>query len=190
MPLVIGVMNRCAKCGANTEGGQFYRFYYGAFVDAPGSKPAAEGRRVQPGPVFQARGSGEVYYCDRCLLRAAARAQLVRSSLFLVLGFCAIVVVVFLLLISSPGLWAGIVALLVAATLGWAAYQRYRRLRAHLRGSRQDQVRQAVNSDSVIQNLGDEWAIACRRPALQRAGAKSFLTRRDYSFWSGSGEQA
>jgi hypothetical protein len=185
-----GVMNRCAKCGATTEGGQFYRFFYGAFVGPPESQPAAEGQRVEPGPVFQARGSEEVYYCDRCLIRAAARAQLLRSSLFLVLGLFAIVVVVFLLLISSPGLWAGIVALLVAATLGWVAYQRYRHLRAHLSGSSQDQVRQAVNSDSVIQNMGDEWAIACRRQALQQAGAESFLTRRDYSFWSGPGEQA
>ena len=187
---MIGVMNQCANCGAATKGGQFYRFYYGMFVDAPESKPAAEGQRVEPAPVFRARGSEEVYYCDRCLIRAAGRAQLIRSSLFLVLGLFAIVVVVFLLLISSPGLWAGIVALLVAATLGCAAYQRYRRLRAHLSGSSQDQVRQAVNSDSVIQNMGDEWAIASRRQALQQAGAASFLTRRDYTFWSESEEQA
>jgi hypothetical protein len=189
MPFLIGVMNQCAKCGATTEGGQFYRFYYGMFVDAPESKPAAEGQRVEPAPVFRARGSEEVYYCDPCLIRAAARAQLIRSSLFFGVGLFAIVVVVFLVLISSPGLWAGIVALLVAATLGWLASQRYRRLRANLSGSSQDQVRQAVNSDSVIQNMGDEWAIACRRQALQQAGAESFLTRRDYSFWSESGEQ-
>jgi hypothetical protein len=181
-------MDRCAKCGATTEGGQFYRFYYGAIVEAPESEPAAKGQRVEPGPVFQATGSEQVYYCDHCLIRAAARAQLIRSSLFLVLGVFAIVVVVFLLRISSPGLWAGLVALLVAATLGWVAYQRYRHLRAHLTGSSQDQVRQAVNLDSVIQNLGDEWAIACRRQVLQKAGAESFLTRRDYSFWSESGQ--
>jgi hypothetical protein len=124
------------------------------------------------------------------LIRAAARAQLIRSSLFLVLGLFAIVVVVFLLLISSPGWWAEIVTLLVAATLGGVAYQRCRHLRTHLSGSSHDQVRQAVNSDSVIQNMGDEWAIAGRRQALQQAGAESFLTRRDYAFWSESGEQA
>jgi hypothetical protein len=183
-------MNQCARCGATTAGGQFYRFYYGAFVDAPEREPA-EGRRVEPGPVFRARGSEEVYYCDLCVLRAAARAQLIRSGLFLVLGLWAAVVVVFLLLSSSPGLWVGIGALLVAAPLGWVASQRYRHLRVHLSGSSQeDQVREAVSSDSVIQNMGDEWAIACRRSALQQAGAEAFLTRRDYSFWSESGEQA
>jgi hypothetical protein len=186
---MMGAMNRCAKCGVITEGGQFYRFYYGVFVDAPESKPAAEGQRVEPWPVFQARGSEEVYYCDRCLIRAAARAQLIRSSLFLALGLFATVVVVFLLWISSPGLWAGTGALLVAATLGGVAYQRYRHLRAHLSGGNQEQARQAVNSHAVIQNMGDEWAIACRRQVLQHAGAESFLTRRDYSFWSESEEQ-
>jgi hypothetical protein len=138
IPFLMGVMNRCAKCGATTEGGQFYRCYYGVFVDAPESKPAAQGQRVEPGPVFQARGSEEVYFCDRCLIRATARGQLIRSVLFLVLGLCAIVAVVFHLLTSSLGWPGGILALLVVATLGGVAYQRYRRLRAQLGGSSQD----------------------------------------------------
>ena len=55
-------------------------------------------RRVEPGPVFQARGSEEIYFCDRCLIRAAARAQRIRSGLYLVLGSFAIVVVIRLIL--------------------------------------------------------------------------------------------
>jgi hypothetical protein len=154
-------------------------------LDAPESN--REGRRVEPGPVFQARGSDEVYFCDRCLLRAAARARLFHCFLFLAIALFAIVVITFLMLASSPAVWAGIVVLLAPAALNWASWQRYRRLRALLSGNSPDQVRQAVGSDPVLQTRGDEWAIARRRQALQQAGAEAFLTRGEYTFWSGSG---
>jgi hypothetical protein len=182
-------MNQCAKCGAAANGGQFYRFYYGVFVDAPESKPTAEGNRIDPGPVFHRKGSEEVYYCDRCLIRAAVREEMIRSGRFLLLGLFAIVVVAFLVLAWSPGLWAGLVILLVTAALTWKACQRYRRLHAALHASNQDRLRQVISSDPKIQNMGDEWAIAHRWLALREDGAESFLTRRDYSFWSECEEQ-
>lgn len=181
---MIGVMNQCAKCGATTEGGQFYRFYFGVVVDDPESKPTPEGKPVDPGPVFQAKGSEEVYYCDRCLIRAAAREEKIRSGFFLLLGLFAISVVVLLALASSPGLWAGLVAFLVVAALGCGAYQRYRHLHTALCRSNPAQLRQAVGANPKIQNMGDEWAIALRREALQEEGAELFLTRRDNEFWS------
>jgi hypothetical protein len=182
-------MNQCAKCGATTEGGQFYRFYFGVVVDDPESKPPPEGTPVDPGPFFQARGSEEVYFCDRCLIQTAARGEKIRSSFFLVLGLFAILVVVFLMSTSSPGLWAGLVALLPVAALGCAAYQRYRHLHAALCGSNPAQLRQAVSLNPKIQNMGDEWAIAHRRQALQQEGAELFLTRKDNEFWSQSEKQ-
>jgi hypothetical protein len=182
-------MSQCAKCGVATRGGQFYRFYYGVFVDAPECKPPAEGKRIDPGPVFHEKGSEEVYYCDRCLIQAAVREEMIRSGRFLLLGLFAVVVVVFLVLAWGPGLWAGLVTLLVTAVLSWKACQRYRRLHAAVHASNQDQLHQVISSDAKIQNMGDEWAIAHRRQALREEGAESFLTRRDYSFWSGPEEQ-
>jgi hypothetical protein len=181
---VIFAMNQCVKCGATTEGGQFYRFYFGVVVDDPESKPTPKGKPVDPGLLFRARGSEEVYYCDRCLIQAAAREEKIRSGFFFVLGLFAISVVVFLALASSPGLWAGLVALMLVGALGSAAYQRYRHLHAALCGSNPAQLRQAVAEDPKIQNMGDEWAIAHRRQALQEEGAELFLTRRDNEFWS------
>jgi hypothetical protein len=182
--VVIGVMNQCAKCGVATNGGQFYRFYYGVFVDAPEGEPSAAGNRVDPGPVFHLQGSEEVYYCDRCLIQAAVWEEMIRSGRFLLLGLFAIVVVAFLVLAWSSRLWAGLVALVVTAALSWKASQRYRRLHAAARASNQDQLHQVIRSDGKIQNTGDEWAITQRRQALREEGAESFLTRRDYSFWS------
>src|SRR5689334_6994521 len=112
MRIMVGVMNPCAKCGAVTEGGQFYRFYFGTVVDAPESKSTAEGNHVDPGPLFQLKGAKDVYYCDRCVIQAAVREERMRSGLFLVIGLFAIGVVSLLVLISSPGLWAGLVILL------------------------------------------------------------------------------
>ena len=177
-------MNQCAKCSAATQRGQFYRFYYGVFVDAPEGEPSAAGNRVDPGPVFHLQGSEEVYYCDRCLIQAAVREEMIRSGRFLLLGLLAIVVVAFLVLAWSPSLWAGLVTLLVTAVLSWKACQRYRRLHAAVHASNQDQLHQVISSDAKIQNMGDEWAIAHRWQALRQEGAESFLTRRDYSFWS------
>jgi hypothetical protein len=190
MWVMISVMNQCAKCAAITDGGQCYRFYFGVFVDNPESKPTPEGKPVAPGPSFQARGSEEVYYCDRCLLQAAARGEKLRSGFFLLLGLFAISVLAFLALASSPSFWAGLVALLLVAALGCAAYQRYRHLHAALGGSNPDRLRQAVSSNPKIQNMGDEWAITHRRQALQDEGADLFLTRRDHDFWSRTEEVA
>src|SRR5690242_2947827 len=99
-----GIMNQCAKCGAMTEGGQFYRFYFGNVEE--------------PDLIFQVKGSQEVYYCDCCLLRADARGQLIRSSMYLVLELCAITAVVFKMLVLGPGLWCELVIPLVIAVLG------------------------------------------------------------------------
>jgi hypothetical protein len=183
-------MNQCAKCGVATEGGQFYRFYYGVFVDTPENKPPVEANLVVPGPVFHVKGSEEVFYCDRCLIRAAVREEVSRSGRFLLLGLFAVVVVAFLVLAWSPRVWAGLVALLVIAALSWKVCQRYRRLHAAVHASDQDLLHQVIRSDAKIQNMGDEWAIAHRRQALRVEGAESFLTRRDYSFWSESEEKA
>lgn len=184
MAVMIGVMNQCARCGATTQDGQFYRFHFGVLVDEPESKPTPEGKPVDPGPIFQARGSEEVYYCDRCLIQAAARGEKIRSGFFLLLGLFAMSVVVLLVLASSPGLWAGLVALVLVGALGCAAFQRYRHLHSALCGSSPAQLRQAVSTNPKIQNMGDEWAIAHRRQALQEEGADLFLTRRDNEFWS------
>jgi hypothetical protein len=181
-----GVANRCARCGTTTNGGQLYRFYYGVFVDDPETKPAPEGAAVAPGPQFRPRGSEEAYFCDCCLAEAAAWGDRIRSGLFLVLGLFALVVVGFLAWTSSPGLWGGLVALLIVAALGWAAYRRYRGLHAGLFGSDPAELRQAVSSDPKIQNMGDQWAIARRRQALQQEGANMFLTRSEIDFWSRS----
>jgi membrane protein implicated in regulation of membrane protease activity len=173
------VMNPCAKCETTTEGGQFYRFYYGVVVDVPESRPTPEGKPVQAGPVFQARGSEEVYFCDRCLVWAAAREEKIRSGFFLVLGLFAILVVAFLVLASTPALWFALVLLLVIAALGGAAYQRYRHLQAALRAQGPGPLRHAVSSSPKLQRMGDEWAIAYCRQALQEGGAELFLTREE-----------
>src|SRR6266540_6444530 len=165
------VPNECAKCGEATAGGQFYRFYFGVVVD------------VDSGTTFQAKGSEEVYYCDRCVVRAAMREEKFRSIFFLILGLSAIVAVVFLVLVSGRGLWASLVALLVVAVLGGAAYRRYRRLHTVLHASVPDQLRHAVRSNEKLQDMGDAWAIARRRAALQDEGAELFLTRKDSEIW-------
>jgi hypothetical protein len=41
-------MNECAKCGATTEGGQFYRFYFGVVVHDRKSTPTLE--EIEAGP--------------------------------------------------------------------------------------------------------------------------------------------
>ena len=179
-------MNQCAKCGAITEGGQFYRFYFGVVVDGPASEPTPEGKPVDPGPIFHSRGSEEAYFCDRCFSPAAARGEMIRSGFYLALGLFAGLTVLFLVLASSRGLWAGLVALLLVAALGSAAYLRYRHLHAALSSNDQDQVRHAVSSNPKLQNMGDEWAIDRRRQALQREGAELFLSRAEYEFWSQS----
>jgi hypothetical protein len=49
-----------------TDWGQPYRFYFGVVVDVPENGPTPEGKPVEAGPTFQARGADEVYYCDHC----------------------------------------------------------------------------------------------------------------------------
>jgi hypothetical protein len=180
---MIEVMSRCAKCGATTDGGQYYRFYFGVFVDEPARSSTPPGEPHDRGPVFQARGSEEVYYCDRCLVQAAAWSQKARSYFFLFLGLFAVAVVVAVTLTSSPGLCAGLVVLLLVATMGGVPYRRYRRLRATLGGD-VVRLRELVRADPMLQNMGDEWAIAQRRQALQGTGADSFLTRGEHEWWS------
>jgi len=181
---MIGVMSLCAKCGTTTQGGQFYRFYFGVAVDCPENEPAPEGERLDAGPIFQARGMEEVYYCDRCLVQAAAREERFRSGFFLVLGLFGTLVTVLLVAASARGLWCCLVLMLIIVVLGSAAYQRYRSFRAALRGGNPDQLRQAVSSNPKLQDLGDRWAIAHRRQELLEAGAELFLTRNDYDSWS------
>src|SRR5690348_13968965 len=131
---MIEVMSRCARCGATTDGGQDYCFYFGVFVDEPTRGPTPPGEPLDSGPAFHARGSERVYYCDRCLVQAAAWGQMARGFFFLLLGLFALAVVVVLALTSSPGLWAGVVILLLIVTLGCVPYRRYWRLRAALGG--------------------------------------------------------
>jgi hypothetical protein len=181
---MIEVLSRCAKCDATTDGGQRYRFYFGVFVDEPARGRTPHGEPLDPGPVFQARGSEQVYYCDRCLVRAAVWGQMARTLFFLLLGLFALAVVVVVALTSSPGLCSGVVVLLLVATLGGVPYRRYRRLRAALAGGDVVRLRDLVRADPPIQNMGDEWAIAQRRQALQGTGADSFLTRGEHEFWS------
>ncbi|MFL5243175.1 MAG: hypothetical protein ACJ8FY_13805 [Gemmataceae bacterium] len=181
---MIEVMSRCAKCGATTDGGQYYRFYFGVFMDEPARGPTPHGEPLDPGLVFQVRGSEEVYYCDRCLVRAATWGQMARSLFFLLLGLFALAAVVALALTSSPGLWCGVVVLLLVATLGYVPYRRYRRLRAALGGGDVVCLRELVRADPPIQNMGDAWAIAQRRQALQATGADTFLTRKEHEWWS------
>jgi hypothetical protein len=181
---MIGVMSLCAKCGTTTHGGQFYRFYFGVAIDSPENEPAPEGNRRHAGPIFQVRGVEEVYYCDRCLVQAAAREERFRSGLFLVIGLFGALVTVLLVTASARGLWCCLVLMLMILVLGSAAYQRYRGFRAALRGGNPDQLRQAVSSNPKLQDLGDRWAIAHRRQELQEAGAEVFLTRNDYESWS------
>ncbi len=179
-------MHQCVKCGATTEGGQFYRFYFGVVEDGPASEPTPEGEPVDSGPIFHSRGSEEAYFCDRCISRAAARGEKIRSGFFLALGLFAILVVVLLVLASSPGLWAGLVALLLVVALGGAAYLRYRHLHAALCSNDQDQLRHAVSTNPKLQNMGDDWAIDRRRQELLKEGAELFLSRAEYEFWSQS----
>ena len=181
---MIEVMSRCAKCGATTDGGQYYRFYFGVFVDEPARGPTPRGEPLDPGPVFQARGSEQVYFCDRCLVQAALWGQKARSFFYLLLGLFALAVVVVLALASSPGLWAGVVILLLVATLGGVPYRRYRRLRGALDGGDVVRLSELVRADPWLQNMGDEWAIAQRRQALQGTGADAFLTRGEHEWWS------
>jgi hypothetical protein len=176
-------MNLCAKCGTATEGGQFYRLYFGVAVDSPENKPAPEGDRLHTGSIFQARGVEEVYYCDRCLVQAAAREEGIRSGFFLVLGLFGTLVAVLLVAASARGLWCCLILILIIVVLGGTAYQRYRGLRAALRGEDPEHLRQAVSSNPKLQDMGDKWAIAHRRQALQEAGAELFLTRNDYESW-------
>jgi hypothetical protein len=183
---MMGVMSLCAKCGTTTHGGQFYRFYFGVAVDSPESEPAPEGERLPAGPLFQARGVEEVYYCDRCLVQAAAREERLRSGLFLVLGLFGALVTVLLVAASARGLWCCLVLMLIIFVLGSTAYQRYRGFHAALSGGNPDQLRQAVGSNPKLQDLGDRWAIAHRRQELQEAGAALFLTRKDHESWSES----
>jgi hypothetical protein len=180
---MLEVMSRCARCGATTAGGQYYRFYFGVFVDEPARGPTPRGAPLDPGPVFQPRGSEQVYYCDRCLVQAALWGQKARSFFFLLLGLFALAVVVVLALASSPGLWAGVVVLLLVATLGGVPYRRYRRLRAALGGD-VVRLRELVRADPWLQNMGDEWAIAQRRQALHGTGADAFLPRGEHEWWS------
>jgi hypothetical protein len=173
MHLMIFVMNQCAKCDTTTDGGQFYRFYFGVVVDS-----------VEAGPRFQASGSEEVYYCDRCLVRAAAREERIRIGLFLFLGLFGIGVLVVLDAASSRGLWFSLAALGLIAVLGGAAVRRYRCLETTLHNDNPDPIREMVRSNSKIQEMGDAWAIARRRQALLAEGAELFLTRSENASWS------
>jgi hypothetical protein len=168
-----------------TDWGQPYRFYFGVVLDVPDTGPTPEGKPVEAGPTFQARGSDEVYYCDRCLIQAAARGEKLRSRFFLVLGLFAILVLVFLVLASSQALWVCLILLLIIAALGGAAYKRYRQLQAALRGKNPDQIRYVISSCPKIQTMGDAWAIAHCREKLQQEGAETFLTRREYQLVTG-----
>jgi hypothetical protein len=174
-------MSQCAKCGTLTEIGQLYRFYFGLVVDDP-----PEGQRSEGGPFFQAKGSEEVYFCDRCLIQATAREEMIRSAFFLVLGLFGILVAAFLALACMPAFWVSLVLLLAIAALGGSAFSRYWHLHAALRSDNPNQLRQVVSSNPKIQNRGDEWAIARRRQVLQGEGAELFLTRNEYEFWSSS----
>lgn len=176
-------MIQCTKCGTATEGGQNYRFYFGVVVESQETAPAPGEKPVDTGPFFQSRGSEDVFFCDRCLAHAAAREELLRAGFFLILEISALVVVVFLVWSSSRGLWAGLAALLIVGVLGGAAWRRYRCLRAAL-AAHADVLRQAVAANQKIQNLGDTWAIACRRQALQGPAVELFLTRAEFAFWS------
>jgi hypothetical protein len=94
-------------------------------------------------------------------------------------------VFVFLILASSQALWICLVLLLIIAALGGAAYKRYRQLQAALRGQNPDRIRHAISSCPKIQNMGDAWAIAHCRDKLQKEGAETFLTRREYQLVTG-----
>jgi hypothetical protein len=181
---MLGVMSLCTKCGTTTNGGQFYRFYFGVAIDRPENEPAPEGGRLPAGPIFQARGVEEVYYCDRCLVQAAAREERLRCGLFLVIALFGTLVTVLLVTASARGLLCCLVLMLIIVVLGSAAYQRYRGCRAALLGGNPDHLRQTVSSNPKLQDLGDRWAIAHRRRELQEAGAEVFLTRNDYESWS------
>jgi hypothetical protein len=162
----------CTRCGVATEAGQFYSFYHGTFVDDP------------DGPRFEARGTEQVFYCDRCLVQAAAREEGVRAGLHLILGLVAAGTVAILAWVASPGLWAGLVVLAIVALLRGAVWQRYATLRNALRRADPAQLRQVVNSDAKLQRTGDAWAIAQRRLELQQQGETAFLTREEMVDWS------
>jgi len=162
----------CVTCGEATDGGQLYRFHFGVVVDD------------ESDTTFQSMGSDEAYYCDRCVLLAALREETLRAGFFLVLGLFSIVVVVYLVSAASPSVWASLVALVVVAVLGGAAFRRWRRLHVVLNGDDPARLRDAVRSNENLQDMGDVWAIARRRQALQNEGAELFLTRNEYRIWS------